>query len=208
MANENGGRGNSNSPIFAMVMGLVLMFVGLFMVATVADINPNLKELSFSAVSNTSTLGINGTPNDGNYTYALALSDVLSATNTWFLVGIMNNTGAGGNGTVNVSINRVSVASISVPATYAETNVTGYSNLVANVDNNITFELVNGNVEEYPAYASNITLLYASSQVNTAYGDINDSLITNTGAVFSVIGLVLIIYGLAYAIVNLRRDVF
>lgn len=200
--------GQTNAIVIPVIFGVVLMFVGLFMISTLAQINPDLKTPTYTTVSNTTWLAINGTTVAGNNTYTFTISSGYLTPYSWMLIGVWNNTASQGYGNINVSVNGVNVGTIAIPATWAQSNVTAGLKLQAGAPNNITFEMVSGAKTAYPAVISNITMYYASGLENTVWGTINNSTVTTTGTLFSVMGLILIIVSLAYALGILRGGFF
>lgn len=200
--------GQVAGPFAGLVVGVVILFVGLFMISVVSEAIPNLRANVFTTVSNTTaiTAGTPSTP--GNDTYHLAVGAIVDPSPDYIVVNILNVSASNGTWNVNVSLNRINVATIAIPATLSTTNVSGAGIvLVANALNNLTFGNETGVTSTDTTRIVNASIVYASSETNTPMGDISDSTITTTGTVFSVLGLVIIVIALSMAIQALRKEV-
>ena len=191
--------------ISGIIIGAVLLFVGLFMVSAVSEVTSEstLKEYRYTTVTNsTDSVSINTTLNG---THKLTIGTIVSIsgdTPDKTLTVIANNSDTS-NKTITVYLNDVSIGTFVAVKSVADTSKT-FTGLtwVANTINNLTYVSA-GNTGDDLNIESAVGK-YPSSKVDSSFGDINTSLISTMGTVFSVLGLVLIVIALALAIGALK----
>ena len=200
--------GQISGPIAGLIVGVVILFVGLFAISVVSDVVPGLTENApLTTVSNSTAIAAGGTGND---TYFMTVGTIVDSTADYITVTISNTTDGQNNIsvgalTVNVSLNKVNIANIALPnvTTDSVTNITTIT-LVPSALNNISFG--NENLQANETRIVSALLVYAETTENTRMGNISDGLITTTGTIFSVLGLVIIVVALSMAIQSLRRE--
>ena len=189
--------------ISGIIVGAVLLFVGLFMVATVSNITPEstLKDYGYTTATNSTDLTIDVTSNGTHKVTIGTIVSITGETASSLLTTIVDNQNGTNSFTVYVLLNDVSLGTITATNNtittqqFSDVNwVTGSVNTLTYVSNNVGSEVfVNSSASYYP-----------SSKVDTGFGDINTSTISTMGTVFSVLGLVLIVIALALAISALK----
>lgn len=191
--------GQVSGPLAGLVVGVVVLFVGLFVVSTVSDAIPGLQINAFTTASNTTAILTGSVA--GNNTYGITVGHIVDITEDYIVVSVRNTTDNPAYN-INVSLNKIHIRNIAVPVSSSVTNITGVT-LISSAINNLTF----GN-ETTPnsTMIVNASIVYASSLVNTDMGDISDSLVTSTGTIFSVLGIVIIIVALTMAIQSLQKE--
>lgn len=179
-------------PLMAVILGVVMMFVGIFLVSSVADVFPANSLYQTGATSNTSpVIQFSGT-NTSNQTITVSTNATPTAD---LLVHIVNTTGVP-SGTVQVLFNDVVIGNVTIPsvATVSTIHVTLVSGL-----NRISY--YNGGQINNITNISQSELVYLDTSNLTALtGNVYTSTVNTTGTIFAILGLVLIIVGLAFAI--------
>jgi len=190
--------------IMGIVLGIVLLFVGLFMTSTVSSTTPEriLKDYGYTTVTNSSSSGYINTTQNG--THSLTIGNIVSIsgeTPEKTLTLVAENTDTS-NRSFDVYLNGKNISRVVAVASSNTTITISNVDWVANAVNNLTYVAVaNTGTDLQVIQASG---KYPSSKVDSNWGSINTTLINTVSTIFSVLGLVLIVVGLAFAIGTLR----
>lgn len=189
-----------------IIIGLMIMFVGLFMVDSVSSVfeNGSLYVCSYSTSTNSTASQVNITNSSGtgdgsiNRSFAVTtFSTHCTSTNHVTMIANMSNL-LNQHAQVNISRGGTLLTTEDFATTE---NIVTLSNLVVTESSTVTF-----NYSTNTSNPINITdsMITSSSESYTDVGNIYSSTVTTTGTMFGLLGLVLIIAGLAMAIGYLR----
>jgi hypothetical protein len=188
--------------ISGIIIGAVLLFVGLFMVASVSDALPasQVHEFVYTTATNATDLTLNGSINSTNSIYVTDIATITGLTADKTLVITYDNENATKSWNISVWLNGNALATIRTTnntagtATYTDVAwVVGRNNLTFQTDNALEEVFINNTAGTYP-----------SSTTSNEFGTMQTSLISTMGTIFSVLGLVLIVVALAMAIGALK----
>jgi uncharacterized membrane protein len=199
--------GSIAAPLMSIVVGVVLLFVGIFMVSLVSNVgDAYYTEDVYTTTTNSTLLTINMTLNQTKW-HLITVADAYSLAT---ITAHVSNTAAKASpgGTLTVLQNGVSLGTITVPITGTNESDTAFTGvtLTENAVLNLSYRATAGTGTEN-VYVNSTAVYYANDNVNTDMGDIKDSLVTNTATIFTVLGLVLIVAGLAMAITSLKDSI-
>jgi len=189
---------NISQPIGAIVVGVVIMFVGIYMVDAV-DLMPVTSMYDTTTASNTTQLNLNATAG-ANQNLTFSSLSLATSTGGTLTVNVTNQSATSG-GTIAVFVNTVFVGSISVPANSSQTEFD--TTLFADGTNNITF-LASGSAQGGLVNVTGAFGNYYDITNPSDFGNIRNQTVTTTGIAFSVFGLIMIVVGLAMAIRSLH----
>ena len=189
--------------ISGIIVGAVLLFVGLFMVATVSNITPEstLKDYGYTTATNSTDLTIDVTSNGTHKVTIGTIVSITGETASSLLTTIVDNQNGTNSFTVYVLLNDASLGTITATNNTITTQQFTSVNWVTGSVNKLTYVTNNAESE---VFVNSSASYYPSSKVDTDFGDINTSIISTMGTVFSVLGLVLIVIALALAIGALK----
>ena len=187
-----------------IVVTIVALFVGIFMISEVSSVIPDsqLYDYVYSTVTNNTKLTLN---NSVNQTHSLSIGSIASIdgkTPEKILTIKVNNTATSNIYSLKIYLNAQLIATENLPnntvSTFSYENV----NIVENAVNNVT---MNSNTTSADVDVLSSSIKYPSDKITTSFGDIHTGLVTNTGTIYNILVLVLIIIGLAVAIAYLNR---
>jgi len=191
-------KGNLSSLALTVVVALVMLFVGLYAINMVADIQPesDLYDYAYTTTTNT-TSQVANTTQTAPYSFDIDMVTIEDETPIKTITIYFENKSA--DVTANATLNGVSLGTWSVNGVTEKTfsNV----NFVDDATNNIT---IGSDASDANSNVINVTVKYPSSKTSTDFGTIFSNLTTNTGTIFDVMILVIIIVALGVAIAVLR----
>lgn len=198
-------KGQISNLALGVVTTIVTLFVGLFMIDSVSEIQSesSLYDYAYTTVNNTTTGSINTSV---TLTHQVSIGDIVSiedeaAARRTIDVFVTNNTAHPDN--INVTLNGESLGTFALGN--SATTLQRFDNVgwIKNTINNITVGTVN--TTNSFVTVNYTTSAYASGKTNTNIGNVFTNLTTSTGAVYDVITLVVIIFALGMAIGVLSR---
>lgn len=188
--------------VLAAVTAIILLFVGIFTVNIIGDIqsDSDLYDYTYTKDTNTTSLIANST-DVASYNYSLSslvsIEDEIPDKEISIYVE-NKSTGVTFNATLNGnSLGTFGVTGVNNITHHTFTDV----NFVGDTENNIT---VGSNAKDNESNVQNITIRYPSDKSTTNFGSIWGELTTSTGTIYSVLILVIIIVALGIAIAVLR----
>jgi hypothetical protein len=199
-------KGQVSGLVMDVIIVVVLLFIGLFFITTTAALQPasSLSAYSYGAFSNTSS-GVANTSRYQNMTFNISEASIsgLTPTESVYFAYVNYNTTA--NYTLNATFNGGLIfnstalnGTTSISSAYTVTCLNGINNLTFG-STALGTSAQNNNVTILNA-TSNCANSTAATWVNTTF----TGLITNTGTIYQVLILVVIIIALGVAIMFLR----
>ena len=193
-------KGDVQSVAMAIVVTVVVLFVGIFMITQVADVTPesSLKVYGYTTVTNSTDSGWINTTNNGTQSLVIGtLVSIEGETPTKTLKITAENTDTT-NRTFTVYLNDVSLGTLlAVKSTNTTKTFTEVSWVTDSV-NNLTYGNTI-NVDEDLSVTEAVGI-YPSSKADSDMGSVQTSLVASTSVIYNILILVLIIVGLAVAI--------
>jgi hypothetical protein len=195
-------KGSLSDLSLGVVIALVSLFIGLYMITKVANIQSakDLYDYSYTTISNNSVriVSLAGIL----YNNTLTVASISGETTTKTLFINVSNANTTSNFTVSVYMNGVSLGTFLATANTLSTHTFTDVNYINGNSINISANVIT-------ASATNVTtnmvrIYYPSGTTETSFGEINTNLTENTSTVFDVIILVIIIVSLGVAIEVLR----
>lgn len=196
-------KGNVGLLIGEVSVGLVMLFVGIFMLSTLEPIF-TLDTCSHSTYAGSPEIEMNGSI-DGTALQNFTIAAVAAGGQCNVSV-LLENVSANTSGQVDI-INQVSGAAIGsitvIPATTSATIFEDVSSSIEELSLNYTY--ASGHSMVNVTTATHLSCCTSLIRRNTPAGIIYDPLVVAVGAIFSVFGLLLLIFVLAPAIGSLRE---
>lgn len=199
------GQDSVSLTIGALIVGLVLMFVGLFMVDAVSQTftTADLYTCTWVSTENTTLFNLTN-QTTGNRTFAVTtFSTRCNYTDGAYLYVSYYNVSSTWT-TINVSLNGNFVQTI--PIGTNETNQTARIKItpLESTTNYITYRFSNTTYDRGQVNISSDAVTTSATEALSSTGQIWTQIVTLVGTVFGVLGLVLIVVALAMAIAHLR----
>jgi len=191
--------GQVAGPIGSIVVGLVFLFVGLYMVDTVAGTIPAASVFGTTSLTDDDNYSIDNTAPLGRAVHTFAVTGLVPDEEDAATVALTMSSPNGASGYVGLYFNGVFVSNISITNNVSVNPVTVTA--ISDITNNASYQTWEKNIT-----IDKSVLTYLDNSKRTATtGKIYDNIVSTTGTSFTVLGLVLIIVGLAMAISSLRR---
>lgn len=186
---------NIGAVLATIIVGMVMLFVGIYMVSAVADVIPDTSIYGMNTLSNATVFNQGGTEVNES-----GITTTSVGTQTGAIARVVITNATCDSGSVAIRLNDVLIATTTIPADTVTTEVTGLT-IRAGYNN---FTLTSSAPALNASYINSTSISYHQSANYTSTGTIYSNTVTTTGTAFSVMGLVLIIVGLAIAIRSLN----
>lgn len=205
-------KGQLSALAIGIVLTIVVAFIGLFAVQKVANLMSETDQFDYAYTTSTNTSKLNvSIVSRPFYTLTVAsIGTIKGETATREARVWINNSANLGGVVINMTFGRPNfIKDTGYTCTVPGSNITRclFSRLNFAVGtNNITIGASSGtgDVGAENTTVANVTLVYPNSRSSTQFGSIASSLTTNTGTVYDVIILVVIVVALGVAIAVLR----
>lgn len=185
-----------------ITVGVVLLFVGVFMLAAVEPMFTSINTCSNTSATGTPEIQLNGTTNATDL-QNFTIGTLVSGYTCHAVIEVENVSSTSGNVYVRVQGSATVLATIPDPTTTSTTTITGLSPTASSVYQlnftHIGADDINITTNSYVNCCSSLV------RSSTPAGQNYDSVVALIGTAFSVMGLLLIIIGLAAAIGSLRN---
>lgn len=190
-------KGNLGGQIGGLITGVVMLFIGLFLINAVSSTGTWTTYSYTTATNGTNLTDVNLF---GNATHLITTTNLISSAPATLTIAWVNVTTAGDDALIY--LNGVLLDTEAIPSAYATyTANTTFNNGVNTLAFNLTDVDANITIDSS-------TISYANSRVATGtFGTLHASLVTTTGTIFAVLGLVIIVVSLAMAINSLKGSV-
>lgn len=201
---KNKGQGQLSNLALGVILTIVTLFIGLYTISTVADLQSEstLYDFSYNTSSNTTSKVFN-TSDTYDAVFVIGVMPAISgeADPTKEITIIVNNTNQTTTFTINATLNGASLGTFSATNGTNTTEVYTSASFVGNATNNITVGMTSRGTN---TTVTNVTIEYPASRSTTSWYTLQGNLITNTGTIFDVLILVIIVVSLGVAIAVLR----
>ena len=201
-------KGNFSGVATESISVIVLLFVGIFMISLVSDLQAEntLYDYTYTTATNSTDITINSSL---NASYTLTITDIASIQDSdpvKTITVILDNQDSG-DYTVTGWLNDVSLGTVTAENNTNTTNTFSTVSFVEDADNNITISSTAGAASNLTS--SSLTTKYPATREYTSMGSIWSNLTTSVGTIYSVNILLVIVALLAVALaaINSFRNV-
>jgi hypothetical protein len=197
-------KGELSGLALGVVVAVVCLFIGLYAISLVNNLkdDSDFYDYSYTIASNTTTQTVQ-TGTNATHKLTIGAFETIEneATATKSLLFNVTSAAAALDYNISVFIDDVFADTFMITHGTTESNTVSSVSWVASNVNNITYETAApaGNLTTLKSYAT-----YPSGRTANDWGTISDNMVTNTGTIYDVMILVIIVVALGVAIAVLR----